>query len=556
MRKLKHTPPLLALLVFGSGAIAQGAAPSEALDFLDRQPPRPLRSDQSALPPPPAAAASAPGGEGSGPTLQLETLELRGNLAIPSDELLAALGDWKGRRYTLAQLRALTDTLMGHYRRRGYPFVQVYVPPQSSSAGALVVQIVEGRFGQVLAVGTDDAADAQGAQPFLDHGLRRGEVIRDADLERTLLILDDQPARKVRPVLRPGGERGEGDLLVEIRRTDTVSGELGLDNAGNRNTGSTRATANLRINSPWRYGDKLSFSALYTDRRMGLGSAEYETPLGPSGLRGMLGMARTSYQLGGEFAELDAAGYARVATARLSYPVLRSQASNLLATLSLQHKRMEDRLRAVEVVHEKSSRLLVAGLQFDRRDALGGGGVTYGLLSLTAGRLNLDAGSLATDALTARTQGGFQKLNLDIARIQKLGGPFTLYGRLSAQWAAQNLDASEKFGAGGSYGVRAYPMGEGSGDAGWLAQLELRMEAGPTTPFLFVDGARTRANVESWDAGSAARRALAGAGLGLRASLERWTLEATLAARLRGGTSTAERPDRNPRLFLRADYRF
>jgi hemolysin activation/secretion protein len=52
----------------------------------------------------------------------------------------------------------------------------------------------------------------------------------------------------------------------------------------------------------------------------------------------------------------------------------------------------------------------------------------------------------------------------------------SLYGGINSQSANKNLDSAEKFSLGGAQGVRGYPSGEGSGDEGMVAQLELRAD--------------------------------------------------------------------------------
>ena len=135
--------------------------------------------------------------------------------------------------------------------------------------------------------------------------------------------------------------------------------------------------------------------------------------------------------------------------------------------------------------------------------------------------------------------------------------PFSLYGRFSGQWSEGNLDASEKFSLGGHAGVRAYPMGEGSGDRGWLAQSELRITvASAATAFLWGDAGQAQLNAKPWDASSATRRSIAGAGVGGRIARGGWNVESTLGWRVRGGKPEAETRDRNPRLDVVATYRF
>ena len=195
------------------------------------------------------------------------------------------------------------------------------------------------------------------------------------------------------------------------------------------------------------------------------------------------------------------------------------------------------------------------------RDSLGGGGVTYGTLKWTSGSLYLDDSLLASD-VNANTRGHFDKINLDVARIQalSLGGNtnFILFGSLSAQEASKNLDSSERFGQGGATGVRAYPSGEGFGDSGWLAQLELRYSAGAYAPYVFYDASEIKINAKPWVTG-VNKRKLAGAGVGLRYTQGGWSAEAALALRMEGGlpqADTSDKRENGPQAWVNLSYKF
>ncbi len=530
-------------------AVASASA-ATASDLPELQGPAGLRAPAAAPGVLPLPERSAPAGAATGGAqVVLDRVAFSGNRALPAEDLAAAVGPVAGRAFDLAGLEALAQRVADLYRARGYPFVRVVLPPQRLDTGVLRIDVVEGLLGIATAQGPD--ALAPGAQAFLDAGLPRGRILRSEALERTLLLANDQPGFRVRPTLRPGAQPGTSDLDVAVERRSRVSGEVAVDNAGSAATGTGRARAVVGIDSPFRYGDRLVLSTLATDRGLWLGSADYETPLGADGWRALAGVARSSYQLGGAFAALDATGTADTAQLRLSRAVVRSQQANLTASLTLQHKRLQDRYFGGALVRDKASRLATAAFQFDRRDGLGGGGVSYGQGSLTAGHLALDGASAAADALAAGAAGGFTKWNLDLARIQALSGPWTAYARYSQQGTQGNLDSSEKYAIGGAQGVRAYPLGEAAGDRAWLAQLELRWAVtGSWTVFGLYDTGLTHGQARPWDAASATQRRIAGAGLGMRWLEGRWRVEATLAQRTAGGPPLAETRDRQPRLFL------
>ena len=101
--------------------------------------------------------------------------------------------------------------------------------------------------------------------------------------------------------------------------------------------------------------------------------------------------------------------------------------------------------------------------------------------------------------------------------------------------------SSEKFILGGPGGVRAYPSGEGSGDAGWVSNLELRYELpdwtnlGSLQLLGFADTGRVTLHRNPWagavtNAGNANSYGLSGAGMGVNlATRGDWSLRTTLA---------------------------
>ncbi len=492
------------------------------------------------------AHAVAPGG----PTVVLRSIKVAGNSMLDDAALYAALGEVRGQTFDLAGLRGLAERITAFYQASGYPFARAILPPQDLDQGNLRIDVIEGRYGAVLAE-SGDALLAQRATAFLD-GLRPGSVIASAPLERATLLLDDLPGIRSSATMRPGTQAGTGDLVVQVDRDERVRGDIGLDNAGSRYTGKNRVRANVDINSPFLLGDQISVRALLSEEELWLGSLGYSLPLGASGLRGTVGYSHTRYVLAKEFASLDAHGTAKVASAGLSYPILRSQQANLTVIATYQSKELQDNRDSTLTHESKSSQSLPLALQFDLRD--GYNGMTYGSVSWTPGKLKLDAGLTAVDYY--QTRGSFHKVNLDVVRLQSLPAGLSLMAHLSWQQADTNLDSSEKLSLGGASGVRAYPSGEATGDNGGLAQLELRYAAGNYTPYAFMDAGRIAVNTKPAPA-SDNRRSLRGSGLGLRYQQQAWSADVALAWRTTGGRPLSEsNSDPKPRVWLNLEYRY
>ena len=537
--------PLVCILIVGSlafPALAQRAPDAgRILQEELTQPPAPPRESPGLSIQAPASAKVAPGG----PTVTLGGVRFDGNTVFTSQELATLVGDVKNQAFDLAGLRELADRVTRHYQQAGYPFARAVVPQQQlSNGGDLQVRVVEGRYGKVTALG--EPGLAQPAQAYLAR-LGSGQLIESSQLERTTLLLDDLPGIKVTPVIRPGTDVGTGDLDVTVERDKPYVFRAGLDNHGNYYSGQWRARAGVDINSPFLLGDQLSINALYTQEDLWLGSAQYSLPVGGSGLRASAAYAQTAYSLGNGFQGNE--GIARIASAGFSYPLLRSQRTNVNLSAVWQYKRLYNSYFYGAATERYHSTSLPVSLGFDHRDSLGGGGITYGALSWTHGNLHNN------DPVR---RGSFNKYNLDLVRLQALPAGFNLFARLSAQWADKNLDSSESMSLGGPTSVRAYPVGESSGDQGWLTQIELRYTMGDFTPYAFYDYGRMKINAKpSQVVLPAPDETRAGAGFGVRYYTSNWNVDATVAWRTEGGKPTSDtHADPKPRFWLTVGYTF
>lgn len=537
----RFTPRALALAVAACAAsplLAQTPALPDAGQSLQPLRPQPElpRTDTPLRIQPGAAPSAAPGG----PQVRLEAIRLSGHTVFDDATLAALVADALGQSLDLAGLQALAARIGDHYRASGYPFARAYLPPQDLAGGVLRIEVLEGRYGRVQVVGADAGFAAQ-AQAFLEP-LQPGAVIASAALERSTLLLTDLPGVSATPVMRPGSETGTGDLAVQLDVDRRAAVRVGIDNQGNRYSGRDRVHLDLGWRSLLRLGDELSLFALGSSESLWLGSVGYALPLGGDGWRANVGWARTRYRLGQEFAAADAHGTARVASLGVSQVPWRSQRGNLRLGATWQHKALQD-ARGTQR-DEKTSDSVLLNAQLDARDEHG---VSVAQLGWTPGRLRLPEAQRALDV--NGTAGAFHKLQLDLLRQQALPLDAELFARFSSQWASRNLDSSERLTAGGSGGVRAHASGEGTGDRGWLLQLELRRRIGPAVPYVFYDAAAVRVNAEPQPGTERNRQRLAGGGFGVRASQDGWDGELSFAWR-RGGTTLPADPNdrRQPRV--------
>ena len=366
---------LAASLVYGQAACAQAVVPDAGQILREQQRPPDLKPPRSGpsldienkdQAKPPASDAGR---------IQVRGFRVTGNTVFSSTELLALVADLAGAERSLAELNAAAARITAHYRERGYPVARAYLPAQEVADGMVEIGVLEGTIARRRIDNHARLSDARAAA-YLDN-VADGTVIRGAPIDRSLLLLGDTPGvGSSRATLQPGASVGTSELLVELGAAPAYSGNLNLDNYGNRYTGEYRLGSTLNLNSPSGIGDQLSFSGLTTDQSLSYGRLAYQWPIGGSGLRVGGAYFDTRYRLGRDFTDLEAHGAAISRSAYAVYPVLRSQAANLTVTLTLEQKALTDFVDSTETETDKRVKLANFGLLGTFQDGLGGGGVS------------------------------------------------------------------------------------------------------------------------------------------------------------------------------------
>jgi len=466
----------------------------------------------------------------------VQSIQITGNTLFNTAVLNALVADAQGQNLTLTQLGELAARITTYYQNNGYPLARAIIPAQTIASGIVRIEVIEASYGKISLDNRSRVQDAL-LQATLAT-LQSGQVIGQTGLDHALLLLSDIPGVVAGATLKPGEAAGTSDLLVSTTPGPMVTGNVALDNYGNRYTGRARISGTVNLINPLQHGDVLSVSGLSSGEDLNYARLGYETLLNGQGTR--LGGAYSAlrYALGEPLAALQANGSARVASLWAKHPLVRSRAVNLYGQLQFDSLQLRDHIDASAIKTDRSLENWTLSLAGDARDGFLSGGINTGSLGWTAGRVGFDnADAQLADAGAAGTQGGFSKSNANLTRLQSLSPKNALYLAVSGQWANGNLDASQKMGVGGPYTVRAYDTGALSGDTGYLATAELRHDlgtvwGGPWQAVAFVDTAQVTVNKNTWVAGTNSAR-LSGAGVGLNwAGPQQWRAKGMIATRI------------------------
>jgi hemolysin activation/secretion protein len=463
-----------------------------------------------------------------------------------------------GRTY--ADLQAAVAAVTRHLQQvEGLYLAQAYLPEQAPDDGVVRIGLLPGRLEQVDVAESAPLRTPRGRIDEALAGLRPGEPLYTADVERALLLLNELPGLQARFDFAPGAATGTTRLTVTLSPTPAWLLSTQLDNHGARNLGRWRAGATLSLQSALGAGETVSLNGLRSEGGgLQFVAAGAELPLSAATRLSMQGTA-LRYRVNEAAVPLGLHGSASTVSAGLSHALLRSRSASLTLRGTLERERDTDEQAVGERRSVKRNDAFTVGAAGEGRMGATGATTLGGDLAVTLGRLRYLQGERP-----AEDDAAWRRLNLAASLRQRLAPGWELATSGRAQWGFDNLDTTQQFRLGGPDGVRAFAPGEGAGDSGLLGSAELRhlrplTLAGRTSELgtaLFVDAGRVRPRHDpSRSSGDTNAYSLSAAGLGLS-----WTdpaplqLKASLAWPLHG-TPRAE-PPRRPRLFMQLSALF
>lgn len=432
-------------------------------------PPKSRAPDLSSLPPSLQLA--------SGKQIRVVRFELSGQHLLDERRLKSVLAPFEGRSLDFRGLQEAAAAVGRAYSQAGL-LARAYLPAQDVTDGVIQLRVVEARLGSYEFSSSARHLSTDRARALLQRYQAAGDPVELERLQRGLLLLGDVPGVISQAALRAGQADGETDVVVGLKDSALLTGNVTADNAGSRSTGEARIGGDLSFSGLMGIGDRMGLQASHTQ-----GSDYVQTavslPLPGTPVRfGMHGSAMRYHLVQSEFDALKAKGRSDALGFSADYPIVRTRDANLYLNLSTDRKHFHNEANAA-VTSAYRSRVHSVGLSGNRFDEWLGGGSLTGSLQLDLGYLDLNGSpSLAADVSGAQTAGRFDKLRYSLSRLQALTEKTSLFVQVNGQYTDKNLDSSERFYLGGVQGVRAYPVSEGGGSLATLVNVELQSVLG------------------------------------------------------------------------------
>jgi hemolysin activation/secretion protein len=484
---------------------------------------------------------------------KVNSIVITGATSIPMDELSALVFPWVGREVSFTELRQAAARISQHYQDMGYLLARAYLPEQTPEGGVVTIDVLEGKLSALKLRNSTRINDSR--LYGLTEKLTPGKAVKSQAMDRALLLIKELPGvAGVNALLQPGDTVGTTELLVDVLPGPFITGSVEADNYGSTYTGSYRLGSTIYVNSPAGLGDQLSMRVQASNHKLYYGRLAYRIPIGKDGWKIGLAYGASSYHLGRQYTVLDANGSTQGLSMFASYPFVQSQSLVVTGTVSAEQRQLHDRLDSFNVDNSKSTKLLSTTLAASGRRSASSWNA---FATYTAGNLDIRTPSSRNlDNISARTHGGFGKLNFYANGQYRLSGPWSVLATVNGQLASKNLDSSEKFSLGGADGVRAYPQGEGVGDEGYLLTTELRYALDPKSLGqielgAFIDHGAVRINRNPYMEGTN-RRQLSAVGVNMLWTMpDNWQLRASVARKL-GKEAAQSESDSTARAWLQA----
>ena len=392
------------------------------------------------------------------------------DLLLDKAELTRILEEGMGEQRTMAQLRQTVDELTAYCRAHGYPAAAVYLPPQDSPDGIVVLRVLPGRYDEIV-IENNSRLKTPVAQRIIA-GLKADDIITTSKLESALYAVSDVTGARAVGVLSPGEAFGTSKLTVRIEDSRESNTVFYVENYGSPSTGRYRYGLQETLYNPSGTGDKVSLGTLISNGSLRNFYANYETVVGRGGTTLGVGISRMNYKVGGQLAAIGAEGNSLTFTLFGQTPLYHLTDRSLLVRYGYNYRNLNDDITGFDLSGKKHTHGIYAGLVGMHR--VQGLTLNYSA-NLTMGQLGLDSAySRVLGALNNTEEGTYAKLEAEATAVQQLGHTTDFLVKVAGQKASRNLDSSEEFYLGGPNGVRAYAQGEGTGDEGLLSTAELR----------------------------------------------------------------------------------
>lgn len=390
-------------------------------------------------------------------------------------EFRAMVSPFLGQKLTRGKLNELITAIIIHYRKNDHPVIDVIVPQQDINAGSVQILLLESRVNAVRVAGNNWFPSEEISDCFR---AKRGSQIIASDMRSDLAWANQNPFHTSDIIYQPGPDIGTTDIILQTQDRFPARFYVGYEDSGNPQTGYDRYIAGLNWGDAWDAGLGHQLNYQYTSsgdmRSLQAHAGSYVIPLPWHHTLTFFGNYITTEGLVPPLISVQGLSYQASMRYNIPLPSIGDYKQNVGAGFDYKYDRSSLQFGGVPI-----STLPTAVEQFaftydgSLRDP-------WGISSLGAqiyyspgdwGGYNNDAAFNASHTFATTS---YDYANIQLSRLTRLPGEWSLFLHGTLQFSNSNLVPSEQLGLGGYDTIRGYDEREVNADEGCIFNVEVR----------------------------------------------------------------------------------
>jgi hemolysin activation/secretion protein len=181
-----------------------------------------------------------------------------GGHLLPRMEVEAAVYPYLGPYRTAADVEQARGALEQAYRDKGYQTVSVQIPPQHTSGGVILLQVMPGQVERLRVTGSRYFSPEQIKREA--PSLQEGASPNFTQVTHDLIALNQLSDRRVTPTLSAGTIPGTVDVDLNVKDSSPLHGSLEINNRYSASTTPLRLNGSVSYDNLWQLEHAIGFS--------------------------------------------------------------------------------------------------------------------------------------------------------------------------------------------------------------------------------------------------------------------------------------------------------
>ena len=196
------------------------------------------------------------------PVFSVRAYEIRGDTLLSTDTLMSIFAKRTGTNVALSDITQAASDLQMEYRNRGYPTVNVTIPPQQLTNGIVKIRVFQGRLSEILVTQNRyfSSNNVMRALPGLHTNMILVGPVFQAELDRANANQD----RQIYPQLEPGLQENTTALRLQVKDRLPLHAKVDFNNQNSPGTPDLRVNTSATYQNLWQLehsvGAQYSFS--------------------------------------------------------------------------------------------------------------------------------------------------------------------------------------------------------------------------------------------------------------------------------------------------------